>query len=65
MQMHNRFLSINTRTANRRFSFKEALLPMLGAAYRLHHFRDVHTRMLHDVMTEVDCCLQNTDSQND
>ncbi len=65
MQRHNRFLSIDSRTANRRFSLKEALLPMLGAAYRLHHYRDVHTRMLHDVMTESDCCQQITGVEND
>ena len=65
MQIHNRFFSIETRAANRRFSLKEALSPMLGAAYRLHHYRDVHTRMLHDVMTEVDCCAQNIGCQND
>ena len=36
-------------------SWKNALGPVLGAASRLHHYRDVRTRMLRDALRELDC----------
>ena len=36
-------------------SWKHALGSVLGAASRLHHYRDIHTRMMRDAMCVVDC----------
>ena len=36
-------------------SWKHALGSVLGAALRVHHYRDIHTRMMRDAMCVVDC----------
>ena len=37
-----------------RASWKSALSSLLGPATRLHHYRDVHTRMIHDALHDLD-----------
>ncbi len=37
-----------------RASWKSALSRLLGPATRLHHYRDVHTRMIHDALHDLD-----------
>jgi hypothetical protein len=36
-------------------SWKNALGSVFGAASRLHHYRDVHTRMMREALCEIDC----------
>ena len=38
-----------------RISWREALGLLAGAPFRIHHYRDVHTRMLHEALCELDC----------
>jgi len=38
-----------------RLSWREALGGVTLAAGRLHRYRDLHTRMLHDALCERDC----------
>lgn len=40
----------------RRSSWRAALGLLIGAPYRVHHYRDLHTRMLHDALCESECC---------
>jgi len=37
-----------------RASWKSALKTLLGAPTRLHHYRDIHTRMIHDALYDLD-----------
>ena len=37
-----------------RASWKGALSALLGPATRLHHYRDVRTRMIHDALYDLD-----------
>jgi hypothetical protein len=37
-----------------RASWKSALSTLLGPATRLHHYRDAHTRMIHDALHDLD-----------
>ena len=52
--------SNNTCTCNElnasipRTSWKGALSAFLAPATRLHHYRDVHTRMIHDALHDLD-----------
>ena len=46
-------------------SWKNALGSVFGAAARLHHYRDVHTRMMHEVMCELDCGTHNDGCNNE
>ena len=36
-------------------SWKNALGSVFAAASRLHHYRDVHARMMREAMCELDC----------
>ena len=38
-----------------RISWREALGRATSAAFRLHHYRDVRTRMFYDALCHVDC----------
>lgn len=38
-----------------RLSWRQVLDGFTGAAGRLHRYRGLHTRMLHDVLCERDC----------
>ena len=38
-----------------RVSWKDALATVFGAAWRLHHYRDVHTRMMREALCNLDC----------
>ena len=49
-----------TRAAGRlarfhRVSWREALSGFASAAFRLHHYRDMRTRMFYDALCDVDC----------
>jgi len=54
--MHsNEVCTCNELTARMpRASWKSALSTLLGPATRLHHYRDVHTRMIHDALNDLD-----------
>ena len=44
------------RKRGSRFSHTRAvLIALLSAPFRLHHYRDVHSRMLRDALGERDC----------
>ena len=45
-------------------SWKSALSAFLGPATRLHHYRDVHTRMIHDALHDLDH-LRRQGNRND
>lgn len=38
-----------------RISWKQALRSVAEAPFRLHHYRDVRTRMLHEALCDVEC----------
>jgi len=40
----------------RRKSWRAAIRLLTGAPFRVHHYRDVRTRMLHDALCDVDGC---------
>ncbi len=54
--MHtNNICTCNDMNASmQRVSWKNALITFLGAPSRLHHYRDVRTRMLHDALADMD-----------
>lgn len=35
--------------------WRQALCGLVSAAFRVHHYRDVHSRMLRDALRERDC----------
>ena len=37
------------------FLLRKALGSVFEAAFRLHHYRDVHTQMMRDALYELDC----------
>lgn len=41
-------------------TWKNALGSVFGAASRVHHYRDLHTRMLRDALCEMDCGATRT-----
>jgi len=38
-----------------RDAVKSALRSVLGAASRLHHYRDIHTRMVYKALSAAEC----------
>ena len=38
-----------------RVSWKEAFGKIASPAFRLHRYRNAHTRLLHDALCELDC----------
>ena len=38
-----------------RATLKGAMRSLFGAAWRLHHYKDVHTSMMREVFCELDC----------
>ena len=38
-----------------RISWRDAFGLLAGAAFRIHHYRDVRTKMLHDALCDLDC----------
>ena len=48
-----------------RISWRDALGRLTSAAFRLHHFRDVRTRMLYEALCEVDCRTDHCESSDD
>ena len=48
-----------------RISWREALGQVASAAFRLHHYRDVRTRMLYDALCEIDCAKDACESSDD
>ncbi len=38
-----------------RISWRDALGMVAGAPFRIHHYRDVHTRMLYKALCDLDC----------
>jgi hypothetical protein len=38
-----------------RISWKQALRSVAEAPFRLHHYRDVRTKMLHEALCDVEC----------
>lgn len=47
-----------------RISWREALGSVATAAGRLHRYRDLRTRMLHDALRLRDCGQQTSDNDN-
>lgn len=43
------------RTGAQRGSWRRALGLLTGAPFRIHHYRDIHTRMLHDALCDLEC----------
>lgn len=41
-----------------RLPWKSALKSVLGAAWRVHHYRDVHTSMVREALCDLDCGRQ-------
>ena len=48
-----------------RISWRDALGRFASAAFRLHHYRDVRTRMLYDALCQVDCTADPCESSDD
>lgn len=38
-----------------RVRWRDALTDLLGAAFRVHHYRDIRTRMLREALCDADC----------
>ncbi len=55
MRAYNSLTSAVALAHTHHVSWKNALGSVLGAASRLHHYRNVHTRMLRDALRELDC----------
>lgn len=57
-------------TANRlarfhRMSWREALGRIGSAAVRMHHYRDIRTRMLYDALRRIDCRKDDCENGDD
>jgi hypothetical protein len=46
-------------------SWKNAIGSVFGAAARLHHYRDVHTRMMREAMCGLDCGTHHDGCKNE
>lgn len=46
-------------------SWKSALSAFLGPATRLHHYRDVRTRMIHDALHDLDYLRRQGDCNDE
>lgn len=54
--MQHSLETIETRPATADVRWKRALKGVVAAAFRLHHYRFVRTRMLHDALAASRCC---------
>jgi hypothetical protein len=54
MQQQQKGIGVPPTTHLQRVSWKNALRSVFGAAWRVHHYRDVHTRMMHDALCSLD-----------
>ncbi len=43
-----------------RWDLRNALLGFALAPFRVHHYRDVHSRMLRDALCTLDCCADGS-----
>ena len=48
-----------------RISWREALGRFASAAFRLHHYRDIRTRMLYDAFCAVECKTDPCETDDD
>ena len=55
MRTNNRIEKLERRLHLHPISWKDALGSVLGAASRVHHYRDVHTMMMREALCGVDC----------
>ena len=59
MQIQNGLNVVEQFARAHRVSWKNALGSVFGAARRLHHYRDVHTRMVRDALCEIECAEES------
>lgn len=55
MRTNNQTENLDRRLHLHSISWKNALGSVLGAASRVHHYRDVHTMMMREALCNVDC----------
>lgn len=61
MQAVKRELYSQAVNGLRHLSWKSVLQSVLGAAWRVHRYRDIHTGMLREALCDLDCDRQRRD----
>jgi hypothetical protein len=53
--LHLQIADIDNAPRPHRASWKEAMRLFSRPVWRLHHYRDLHTQMIRDAFSDVDC----------
>jgi len=56
-------LASDRQATGQRFGWRAVLGAILGAPVRIHRYRDLHSRMVRDLLCHLDCGASTSDPQ--